>query len=90
MNIQPINTPIQLSTIKLKAQQPNRVPTSSATPSPERTKTNDQMESLRSEPDVRPAELSRAQAMVNDPNYPSDDILSKVAEILINDPQPPH
>jgi len=90
MNINPINTPIQLSTVKLKAQQPNRAPTTSTTPSPERAKTDDQMESLRSEPDIRPTELSRAQAMVNDPNYPSDDILSKVAEVLINDPQPPH
>ena len=89
MNIQPINTPIQLSTVKLKAQQPNRAPDTSSSPSPESSKTNDQMESLRSEPDVRPTELTRAQAMVNDPNYPSDDILSKVAEILINDPQQP-
>ena len=89
MNIQPINTPIQLSTVKLKAQQPNRAPVTSSSPSPESSKPHDQMESLRSEPDVRPTELTRAQAMVNDPNYPSDDILSKVAEILINDPQQP-
>lgn len=89
MNIHPINTPIQLSTVKLKAQQPNRAPATSSSPSPESSKTNDQMESLRSEPDIRPSELTRAQAMVNDPNYPPDDILSKVAEILINDPQQP-
>ena len=41
--------------------------------------------SLATEPEVRPEELARGKALAEDPSYPSDDLLAKLADVFVND-----
>jgi len=43
------------------------------------------METLRKEPDARPEQVERARALAADPAYPSEDVLARLAERLIDD-----
>ena len=43
---------------------------------------------LGSQPDVRPEAVARGQALAADPNYPSAAIISKVAAMIVNSPDP--
>jgi hypothetical protein len=42
-------------------------------------------QALMSEPAVRPEVIERAKKLAADPNYPSADILAKIAERFINE-----
>ena len=41
---------------------------------------------LQNQPEVRPDEVARGQALAADPNYPSASILSQVAGMIANSP----
>jgi hypothetical protein len=45
-------------------------------------------EALARTPEVRPEVVERGKQLAADPNYPSPDILSKVAEIILRSPDP--
>ena len=40
---------------------------------------------LEKEPDVRAQEVERGRALAADPDYPSKDLLAKLAEVFVND-----
>jgi hypothetical protein len=51
-----------------------------------KTGRNERMkQALMREPDVRPEVVERAKKLAADPNYPSSDILAKIAEKFIAD-----
>jgi len=43
-------------------------------------------QALQNQPEVRPDEVARGQALAADPNYPSASILSQVAGMIVNSP----
>ena len=43
------------------------------------------LQTLGKAPDVRAEEVERGKALAADPNYPSDDLLAKLAEVFVND-----
>jgi hypothetical protein len=43
------------------------------------------LRALASEPDIRPEVIERAKALAADPNYPSDDVLTRLAARFIGD-----
>jgi len=43
---------------------------------------------LASQPEVRPEVVARGKALAADPSYPGPEILSKVAGMIINSPDP--
>ena len=42
---------------------------------------------MGSQPEVRPEVVARARALMADPNYPSIEVLRKVAEQILNSPE---
>ena len=85
MNIQPLKTESVPTPAKPKTPLPKpspEVPPETVTQS---TKNERHLEALRNEPAVRADEVARGQALAADPNYPSDDLLAKLAEIFVND-----
>lgn len=41
---------------------------------------------LQQAPEIRPEVVARAQALADDPSYPSDDIIQKVSALIVNSP----
>jgi len=85
MNIQPLKTESLSVPAKPKAQPAIPIRASAQEETPQSTKNERLMKALRNEPDVRATEVERGKALAADPNYPSDDILGKLAEIFVND-----
>lgn len=85
MNIQPLKTEGVPAPSKPKAQPAKSAQASSPGEMLKSTKNERLMEALRNEPDVRPTEVDRGRKLAADPNYPSDDILAKLADIFVND-----
>ena len=85
MNIQPLKTDCVHAPAKPKAPPAKPTQASSANEAPEGARNHRLMEALRNETDVRAAEVDRGKALAADPNYPSDDILAKLAETFVND-----
>lgn len=85
MNIQPLKTECVPVPAKPKTQPATPTQTSSPKEPLQSTKHERLMEALRNEPEVRATEVERGKALAADPNYPSDDILGKLAEIFVND-----
>jgi BRCT domain type II-containing protein len=85
MNIQPLKTESVPVPAKPKAQVAKPSPASSPTETSQSAKSQRLLEVLRNEPDVRASEVERGKALAADPNYPSDDVLAKLAEIFVKD-----
>lgn len=85
MNIQPLKSESVTAPAKPKAQPAKPSPAATPDEPLQSTKNERHMEALRKEPDVRTTEVERGKALAADPNYPSDDILAKLAEIFVND-----
>jgi len=41
---------------------------------------------LQAVPEIRPEVVARAQALAADPNYPSDGIIRRISEAIVNSP----
>jgi hypothetical protein len=85
MNIQPLKTECVSLPAKPKAQAAKPTQASSPNEPLQSTKNERLMNLLRNEPEVRATEVERGKALAADPNYPSDDIFAKLAEIFVND-----
>ncbi len=59
--------------------------TAAAVEAPQISKQEKLLAALQNEPDVRPGEVARGQELAADPNYPSDDLLAKLAEVFVKD-----
>ena len=85
MNIQPCKSesvPVP-SKPTTKPAKPAKEPSAEAAPSA--TKQEKLLAALDKEPDVRAQEIERGKALAADPDYPSSDLLAKLAEVFVND-----
>ena len=85
MNIQPCKSecvPVP-SKPTAKSAKPAKEP--SAEQAPSATKQEKLLAALGNEPDVRAQEIERGKALAADPDYPSGDLLAKLAEVFVND-----
>ena len=85
MNIQPCKSecvPVP-SKPTAKSAKPAKEP--SAEQAPSATKQEKLLAALGNEPDVRAQEVERGKALAADPDYPSGDLLAKLAEMFVND-----
>lgn len=85
MNIQPLKTDAVPTPAKSKAAPAKPAPEPPPQPAIQATKNERHLETLRNEPAARPAEVERGKTLAADPNYPSSDVLAKLAEIFVND-----
>ncbi len=86
MSIQPVKTEGIAVPLKPKAQPAGTKSSPAQQPATDRVEIERQeslIETVRQEPGIRPEVLERAKALVNDPNYPSADVLSGVAKRLL-------
>jgi hypothetical protein len=82
MNIKPV----QSEAVALPAKAKASVPAKASDEAPEAaTEANHAerkrllMEALATAPNVRPEVIERAKTLANDPNYPTDDVLNRLA-----------
>ena len=85
MNIQPLKS--ESVSLPAKSKPQPAKPAQASTPKEPLQSTKNQrlMEALRNEPELRATEVERGKALAADPNYPSDDILGKLAEIFVSE-----
>ena len=85
MNIQPFKTDSVSLPPKPAARitKPANEPT--AEDAPQVAKRDKLAAALANEPEVRAEEIARGKALAADPNYPSNDILARLAEVFVND-----
>ena len=85
MNIPPLKTDSVTTPPKAAARsaKPAKEPATEATP--ETAKQEKLLASLAKEPEVRAEEIARGQDLAADPNYPSDDLLAKLADVFVQD-----
>jgi hypothetical protein len=85
MNIQPFKTESVSLPPKpaVKTAKPANEPV--AEDAPQVAKREKLAAALANEPEVRPEEIARGKALAADPDYPSDDLLAKLAGIFVND-----
>jgi len=84
--------PVKIENVQLPPKANPKSPADAAMPEVQadqlqlKTGRNERMkEVLMNEPAVRPEVIERAKALAADPNYPSPDILAKIAERFIAD-----
>lgn len=82
MNIQPVKSenvqaPVRPKTPPARAPQPE----ANAEPAPS-VRTARLRDLMDQPPAVRPAEVERGKVLARDPEYPSDNVLAKLAEIF--------
>lgn len=84
--------PAKMESVPLPAKAKPKSPADAAMPDVQtdqlqlKTGRNERMkQALMSEPAVRPEVVERAKKLAADPNYPSPDILAKIAERFISD-----
>ena len=85
MNIQPCKSqcvPVP-SKPAAKAAKPANEPATPETPKAARHQKL--LAALSEEPGVRAQEIERGKALAADPDYPSKDLLAKLAEVFVND-----
>lgn len=71
------NTPVSQSPVRREPAQ------SAAAASPMSFDSTQALEqTLKETPTVRPEAINRAAALLSDPNYPSDDLMDRVANVL--------
>jgi hypothetical protein len=85
MNIQPCKSECVSVPSKPAAKSAKPAKEASTEEPPQVAKQQKLLASLNAEPDVRPEEIARGEAIAKDPNYPSDDLLAKLAEVFVND-----
>ena len=88
MKIQPgQSAPIPLQPLKTKAEDVKNEPQTTDASGSDFTPTqnNKMLELLKNQPEIRPEVLEKAQKLAADPNYPSTDIVEKLAKLFIND-----
>ena len=85
MNIQPLKTDSVSTPQKAAARsaKPAKEPATEETP--QTAKQEKLLSALANEPDVRPGEVARGRDLAADPNYPSDDLLAKLADVFVKD-----
>lgn len=85
MNIQPLKTDSVTTPPKAAARsaKPAKEPATEETPPT--AKQEKLLAALANEPDVRPDEVARGKALAADPDYPSDDLLAKLADVFGKD-----
>ena len=83
MNIQPLkNQTVPASPKAAKPAKPSE--TASADEPKAEGKSESHLAALAQAPDVRTDEVVRGKALAADPKYPSDEMLAKLAEVLVN------
>jgi hypothetical protein len=84
MNIQPLKS----HSVPLPAKPAAKPATPPAEPgapeAPAKTKRARHLEVLKHEPAVRAGEVERAKRLAADPNYPTDDILARIADRFVS------
>jgi|LakMenEpi03Aug12_release.lakeMendotaPanAssembly.Ray.scaffolds.fasta_scaffold519936_3 hypothetical protein len=85
MNIQPLKTESVPTPAKPKTPLAKPAPEVQPETLTQSAKNDRRLDALRNEPAIRADEVARGKALANDPNYPSDDLLAKLAEIFVND-----
>ena len=85
MNLQPLKTESVPTPAKPKTPLAKPSPEVPPEAAKEGVKHARHLEALRNEPAVRAEEVARGKALADDPNYPSNDLLAKLAEIFVND-----
>ena len=85
MNIQPLKTEGVTTPPKpaVKSAKTPKEPATSDTP--QIAKQEKLLGALANEPEVRPEEVARGKELAADPNYPSDDLLAKLADVFVQD-----
>ena len=88
MNIQPVKSEGVAAPVKPKAA-PVKAPEARAeTESPSAARDSRLRDILAKEPAVRPDQVERGKALATDPNYPSGDLLAKLAEMFVEGKAP--
>ena len=88
MNIQPVKSEGVPAPARPKTP-PAKAPDATAEPAaPTAARDARLLDILAQEPAVRPEELERGKALVNDPDYPSADLLAKLAEMFVKGTPP--
>ena len=85
MNIQPFKSesvPVPPKSAA-KPAKPAKEPPAAETP--QVAKQQKLLAELAKEPDVRAQEVERGKALAADPDYPSNDLLAKLAEVFVKD-----
>lgn len=85
MNIQPIKTEPAPLLAKPKAAPVKETREETVQDSVKSSVPESLLQALKNEPEVRADEVSRGTALVNQPNYPSDELLQKLAQLFVND-----
>ena len=85
MNIQPLKTDSVTTPPRaaVRSAKPASEPTAAETPQVARQEKL--RAALANEPEVRPDEVARGKELAADPNYPSDDLLAKLADVFVKD-----
>ncbi len=87
MNIQPFKFDSVTVPPKPAAKSAKPATEAATEQAPQTTRQEKLLGALQNEPDVRPEEIARGAVLANDPNYPGDDLLAKLAEVFVNDAQ---
>ena len=85
MNIQPFKSESVTVPPKPAARSAKPAKETEAGETPQTTKQEKLLAAVQNEPEARPEEIARGKALAADPNYPSDDLLSKLAGVFVND-----
>lgn len=85
MNIPPVKTDSVTTPPKPAARSAKPAKESAPDETPQVAKQQKLLAALANEPEVRPEEIARGKELAADPDWPSDDLLSKLAEVFVND-----
>lgn len=85
MNIQPLKTEGVTTPPKTAAKAAKPVKEPATDDAPPVAKREELLGALANEPAVRPEEIARGKDLAADPNYPSDDLLAKLADVFVKD-----
>lgn len=85
MNIPPLKTDSVTTPPKAAARSAKPAKETATEETPPATKQEKLLGALANEPEVRAEEIARGQDLATDPNYPSDDLLAKLADVFVQD-----
>lgn len=85
MNIQPVKTDSVSTPPKTAVRSAKPAKETAATDTVEVPRQEKLLAALANEPDVRADEVARGKALAADPDYPSADLLAKLADVFVND-----
>ena len=85
MNIPPLKTDSVTTPQKAATRSAKPAKETATEETPQTAKQEKLLGALANEPEVRPEEVARGKDLAADPNYPSDDLLAKLADVFLKD-----